>query len=842
MIGRTLRQFHIVAKIDDGGWGTVWRAEDSKLGRTVALKLLAEDLRTVTEARQRFLHEAQSSAALDHPGIAAVFEYGEADDIPFIAFALVDGETLSARVRRAPLTPGEVALIGIGAAEALAHAHSRGVIHRDVTGRNLMLTRDGRPVLIDFGLAVVAGHARLTTSKGALGTAPYMAPEIIQGDDADPRSDLYGLGAVMYEGLTGAPPFRGERIEAVLFAVLNQLPEPPSARRDGIPDWLERVVLRTLAKDPLERYQNADELILDLSAEGDPARAREGARSAEAGDDTRPEPATGRSSLAVLRFRDLDMGADPESKAAALADGMAEVVSASLAKLTGFKVIPPGAFPATAGDAASRLRSARALGATLILDGALRRSGPRLRLTYSLLDSRRGNQIAADTLDGDVSDLFGLEDRLVESLLGALDPGGRSRTTRPPRSHDRAAHERYLQALGYLQRYENEASVDGAIALLERLIENEGGTPSLQAALGRAYLHKYRLTSRLEWERRASDACRRALALDPRAPEVLVTLGEVHTATGRYDEAIRTFRQALELRKDYAEALIGQAIALEGRGEFGEAEVACRAAIALRPEFWRGYNCLGIIFFKQGQFARAVEPWRRVIRLSPDNARGWYNLGAADFYLDRFEDAVRAYQRSIDILPTARAWTGRGTVLHYMGRFDEAAASHQRAADLTPEEPFVWGNLGSALRMLPGRQGDGETAFRRAVDLMAGRLAHNPNDAYEWAALATWRAELGMRTEALEATERALALGPRHVPALAEVGVAYFLVGDRTNALRWLEEAVRLGYGTKRLLQDPELAELRTDPEFQRIVAKQPGNLPPSEISSSPDRKPSDRV
>ncbi len=266
MIGTIIGRFRLVGELGRGGMGTVWKAEDQLLGRPVALKLLSPSLASLPDARRRFLREARAASALDHPGVARVHDFGESGDRVYIAFACVQGETVSERAARAPLPYADAARIVAEAADALAHAHERGVIHRDITGRNIMVTTEGRAVVLDFGLALAAGSSRITSGSVTMGTAAYMAPEIAQGRAADERCDLYGLGVVLYELATGTLPFAGRRPEEVLYSALHQAVEPPSRRRPGLPEGLERVILRAMARDPGLRYQRASELAADLRA------------------------------------------------------------------------------------------------------------------------------------------------------------------------------------------------------------------------------------------------------------------------------------------------------------------------------------------------------------------------------------------------------------------------------------------------------------------------------------------------------------------------------------------------------------------------------------------------
>ena len=798
MIGRRLGRFLVTGKLGQGGMATVWRAQDGLLGREVALKVLAETLASSPDARRRFLHEARTASLLDHPGIVTVYDTGAVEEAVRIACAV---------------------------AGALSHAHARGVVHRDVTPRNIMVSRDGRVMVLDFGLALVEGQSRVTTSNTTMGTISYLSPEVATGRTADPRSDLYGLGVVLYEALTGALPFPGDRPEAVLYGIVNQPPVPPRAHRPEISEALERIVLRAMARRPEDRPGSAAELVTELQQ----------ATSAEAA--TRPGteaivraapvalaelPPRGRAPggpryLAVLPFEDLGAGEDRAGVRQAFAEGLAEAVAAGLAHLSGLRVVPPALPGPTAAESPQAL--ARRLGANLLLRGSVRRSGSQLRLAWSLIDPRAGLQLAGETVDGSVLELFDLEDRLVASLREALGHED-ARAAAPPRlrPHDPAAHERYLQALGYLRRYDSEAAVDGAIALLERLLTSEDGIARIHAALGRAYLYKHRLTSQRAWADRAASACEHALALDADDPDVLVTRGDLRASAGHPAEASADYRRALELRPDLVEALLGLSRACLDAGDLPEAEHAARRAIALHRRDWRGFSMLGFVYFEQGQYARAVEPWRRAVRLSPDNARALRNLGSAYFQLDRHVEAVDFYRRSLELQRNSTAYSNLGTALFWLRRFEEAVEALKLAVDFVPADPVKWGNLGNALYFIPERRAESVAPLEQAVVLMRERLLRNPEDADGWERLGSWLANLDRPAEALEATERALELAPRNPRVLVEAAATFIQCGERSRTLSCLKEAVQHGYGVSLLQRSLALTPLHDDPEFQRIL------------------------
>ncbi len=477
--------------------GTVWKAEDPLLGRLVAIKLLPDSVTGSPDARIRFEREARATCLLDHPNIATVYDAGALGDALWIAITLVDGETVSQILAQRRIPLGEACRIARDVAAALAHAHSRGVVHRDVTSRNIMIAADGRVMVIDFGLALRKGTGRITSSHVAMGTAAYISPEVANGYPADHRSDLYGLGVVLYEMATGELPFKGERPLALLYSAVNEQPEAPGEK--GVPPGLEQVILTAMVKDPTGRYQSAQDFLEALhdceeevsrppNAGESPPRPRKklaGTRSGQVRSHGRPAG----PSVAVLPFHSLSLDPDGDPAGESYARGVADILSASLSRIPGLVVIPPASAQRAPTILTDLKKAARFLGAGLVLSGTVRRSNDRLRLGFALTDPVSGTQLAGENMDGMVSNLADLEDQLIaqvsrslqlqsaSGMAGAVVREGRLRAP---------AHKEFVEALGHLQRFEDSASIDRAIEMLERRHADEGDTAIIQSTLGRA--------------------------------------------------------------------------------------------------------------------------------------------------------------------------------------------------------------------------------------------------------------------------------------------------------------------------------------------------------------------
>ena len=685
MLGRTFGRYRIVEKLGEGGMGVVWKADDPRSGRVVALKFLSEELAGSAPARRRFLREARLTSALDHPGIAALYEAGDEGGRLYIAVEFIDGETVTAMAARGALAVTEVLRIGIAVADALAYSHEQGLVHRDVSGRNIMVAKDGRVVLIDFGLALLRAGSKGTTTSGAtVGTVAYLAPEVLEGRSAEPRSDLYSLGVVLYELGAGVHPFPAEQRAALVYQAVNRVPDPPSRYRPDLGDEFDRVVLRAMARDRDRRHATATELVSDL-----------------------------RRIEALLTRR------------------------------------------AATGPARGPERNALSV------------------------EAHAESSSSPTRADGDP----------------VLAP-----------------------AIALLRRSYHEPSIDAAIAALEELVARDPRSSAAHAALATAYLHKSRLTRDPGWRARAEQACAVALRTEPRSIDALIADARLKLRSGHHRDAATVLAHVLDEVPNDFDALVLSAQAWEEMGRFDEAERVALEAIASDPRRWAGHERLAMVQFRRGRYSEAAKQWRQVVHLAPDNASAQYNLGAALFQLGRLREAVTAYRRSLDILPRATAYAGLGTVQFFMRRHAEAIAMFEKATALTPLDPRVWRNLGDAERWLPGRREYSSRSFDRAIDLLRAQLDLDPENPDSWSDLAKCLAKRGRVEESLAAIRRALEIAPKNVNSLARAITVYELAGARERAIECLRDALASGYGRIELERDPELEELRHDPEAHRIL------------------------
>jgi TolB-like protein len=592
MIGQTVSHYRILEKLGEGGMGVVYKAEDITLGRAVALKFLPGELTRDAEAKERFIQEARAASALDHPNICNIHEVGRTEDgQTFIAMAYYEGEDLKSRIGRGPLKLDEALDIAVQIAQGLAKAHGQGIVHRDIKPANILITKDGLVKIVDFGLAKLGG-AKLTKAGSTLGTAQYMSPEQARGEDVDARSDIFSLGAVLYEMLTGKHAFSGEYEQATLFAIMNEEPAPVTSLRSGIPMELERIVQKALAKNPSERYQHADDLIVDLkNVAKTAATARVAARVPErpARRGVRPWiPATflivaaiavsayfilrgtreakmpaapiavpaassqfaapaWRDSIAVLPFKDYSAAKDQEY----FCDGMTEDIITKLSSIHDLKVISRTSTMRYRDTDKSVREIAGELGVGVILEGSVQREKNEIRVNVQLIRAADDAHLWAEKYDRKIESVFQVQDEISMAILEALELKLTSQEkqgiTRQPIGNV-AAYESYLKAYHEISRFD-ERSVDRALRNLQDGIAIIGDNALLYAGMAYAYYQYVNIGVRQEeYIEKSETYARKALALDPECAPAYFVLGNIASAfQGNQQEAVRQYKRALSI-------------------------------------------------------------------------------------------------------------------------------------------------------------------------------------------------------------------------------------------------------------------------------------------------------
>jgi serine/threonine-protein kinase len=871
--GERIGDFQILGKLGAGGMGVVYKATDLRLERTVALKFLPAELSVEPTEKELLAREAKAASALDHTNIGVIHGLEETPDGKlFIVMGFYDGETLAAKIRRGPLSLAETLDIGCQIARGLSEAHARHIVHRDIKPSNIIITDRGVAKIVDFGLARVINSASSQQSIRTSGTAAYMSPEQAMGKSLDHRTDVWSLGVVMVEMATGARPFGGENITGLMWEILNH----PPALMDNLPVELKPIVYRALAKEPGQRYPNCEAMLGDLerlraeiSRGGGRMSDVEVTKSVQSQDFAaavkhasqpswhHPGPAveagkkfrwwyvavaalllvllaaasllipavreraaeiTGveQKHVAVLPFDNI--GNDPAN--AALAEGLMDSLTAELSNLSMGKsslwVVPSSVVRRrNVDDPSAALRD---LGATLVVKGSITRQGQNIQLTVSLIDTRNLRQIGSLIREDHAGDLATLQNEAVAGIARLMkidvSPEMLSATGGGVAP---AAYESYLTALGYVQRYDKPGNLDLAITALQDAVKTDPRFALGYAELGETYRLKYQLDQNAKWLDEAIANCNRAAQLDDRLPAIYVTLGKLHSQSGKNDLALQEFQHALQLDPHSAEAITGIAGTYEQMGRIQDAEDEFKRAAALRPDYWDGYNSLGIFYNRQQRYPEAIAQLKEVVQLTPDNAQAYSNLAAV--YLDTNDpkflpEAQTALTKSVAITPSYPAYANLGSLYYGQGRYAESAAMTEKALAINDKDFQVWYNLLQCYRWLNQPQKAADAAAR-TTQLLESLVRSKPQDPEVQSALGMLYAAQKQPDKAVPHIEAALALGPKDNRVLGDAGEAYESMGNRTLALRYLQESLKAGETLDGLRSRPSLQTVLNDPSFR---------------------------
>lgn len=679
LAGHTVSHFRVLEPLGAGGMGVVYRAEDTRLGRAVALKFLLPLYSLDPAAKARFLHEAHSAAALDHPNLCTIHEIGEMDDGRlFLAMALYAGETLKARLaHEGPLPVGEALKIARQIAQALSCAHAAGIVHRDLKPGNVMLLPDGAVKVLDFGLAKAPDQSQ-SASSARFGTLAYMAPEQVRGNTADARTDLWALGVVLYEMLTGRNPFGGEHELAIARAILHHEALRPSAFRPDVPATVEDLVRRLLEKDPPKRYTAASDVLADLAAadpRGDspirPVRRRRLLRprwliavastlvlgalayvaitrlSGDAGVEQI-------SSVAVLPFEDLAGDSAQEY----FADGTTDALITHLAQAEPLRVISRTSVMHYKRTTKPTAQIARELGVDAVVEGTLLREGGRIRVTAKLIHAATGRQLWTNSYDADMAGVLALQDQVGHAIASAVDARTRSGVgwASPPVHPE--AYELYLRGRQAWNRRSREG-LEGAVVFFRRATEADPGWALAHAGLADAYV----ILGYLGYLPTASAfpkgkaAAIRALELDSGVAEAYASQGMALSWERDWVGAERAFRRAIELRPGYATARQWYALLLIERARVPEALAQARQASELDPLSLQVNNTYGMLLYLGGDSAAALRQYQRIVDAEPDREwveqNPWLLSNAARVYTVNglYAEAKRLLDRALAINP-----------------------------------------------------------------------------------------------------------------------------------------------------------------------------------------------
>jgi Flp pilus assembly protein TadD/TolB-like protein len=847
--GTRLGTYEILGPLGAGGMGEVYRAHDRKLGREVAIKVLSEAFASEPSRVARFEREARMLAAVNHPGIAAIYGAEEDGDFRYIVMELVPGETLSEKLAGGPIPIPEALSLAAQIAEALSVAHEKNVIHRDLKPANIKVTPEGRVKVLDLGLAkamameppepilsnsptVVIDDSR---PGNLLGTPGFMSPEQARGKETDRRADIWAFGCVLFEMLSGKRAFPGDSVPDILLAILDRQPDW-SALPAATPERVRELLRRCLEKDPNRRLRDAGDARLELEAallDGGSGRrsaaqwrvaaaAFAGAAAVAVGMLALRATAGSARSLPDRKFVAVfsvgDVTAEPTVQH--IGDGFAETVRTRLMNAPTLQVVPTRTAVSAPGGEMDLPGVAKQLGVNIVVRISFWIEKEQVRVTYWIVQMDLGQRVQSGVINGSLSDVFGLADRLAASVARDLElPPLELRTATPPGLQTNDERTQYLQAVGFLRRYDRRDSVEQALALLTPLAAQRPDSPLVQAALGRAYLAMFDFTNERTWADKAFRAADAARRLDPGLAESDVLLGETLLTTGRAGDAVDAFQRALSTRPTSFEAHLGLGRALDAKGEEGPSEAAFRAAIELQPASFAVYNQLGAFYYNHGQYPAAADAFRKAARLEPDSYRVLSNLGGARTMTGDFTGAADAYRKALALSPAdPSALSNLGLNQLWSGHAAEAVALLERAAKSSPNEFDIRGNLGDAYRAVQGQETRATEAYTRSVALAREQLRLNPQDFRAQSFVATGLARTGHPDEADKEMRRALELAPNEPEILADAAVVAALAGRDSEALDLLKKAVAAGYSGAIIARQPEFDRLHANDSFQQLV------------------------
>jgi len=846
MIGKIISHYEIIEQLGVGGMGVVYKANDTRLKRQVALKFLSSELSHNEDAKNRFMREAQAASALDHPNICNVHEIDQTDDGQlFICMTFYEGDTLKKRLDEGLLPLEDIVTLALQIAHGLARAHKAGIFHRDLKPANIMLTGQGELKIVDFGLAKLSGQQDLTKEGSTIGTMAYMSPEQAKGQTVDHRTDLWSFGIILYELLTGELPFMGDYDQAVIYSVLNEEPEAIQNLRKDVPVELVNIVKRSLMKDPKDRYSSMDDIVLVLEQHQQGVTAGSRLYLFEKMGWLKAKLKNYQLSIFIIVILFVIFGVweifftqtpprylvvlpfqiiGEESIDEFYRDGILEIINSKLTQLEQFqeKLWVISGSEVRNNNLISVAEARDIVGADLAITGSVGRSDGSLRFTLNLVETKSFIQLKSKDLTVYLSAASIAETKIIDSIVEMLnlELGQESRSvlyTGGTRRPD--AYEFYVRGRGYLIHSEESQNIDTAISLFDQALSLDSTFLLVYTGLGEAYWRKYKATKDPQYVELAKISCQKAMSLEDQHAEVNVTCGMIFSGIGESEKAVEILQRALLIDPNNATASIELGLAYLSLGNLELGRKTLETTVNNRPGYWQGHSYLGYFYYVTGEYERAMDQYQKVVELIPHSDVGYRKLAAVYFHTDKPEEFIVVSEKAMKIKPSYSLVNNLAVFYYYSGEYEKAAKMFKEVLAYNIHDYLIYGNIATA-SYFTGQKDSAEVYYKKAAELAEHERQINPRDDFILSNLAGYYARLDSTDKAYQLLDEVKNLDPNNLTVIFNMGDVYEQLGDRETALFWMKKAIKNGATLAKFELNPGLKDLIADQRFKEILGQ----------------------